>query len=765
MGTFFASPPRRRSLAYAGLCLGLLAIRVPAGHGTWVGNAEIHTLLETIATLLAFVIGAMALVRYYTQKTGADLFLGSGFLGAGLLDGYHAIVTSAFCTDCTPSSLSALIPWSGAISPLFLSILMCASLFAWRGETRRPTEDQIRKRSVYLLVSGWTLASVAIVLWVPLLPAYQSEWLIHRPGELVAGLFFAIATVGYLRKANWSTAGFTHSLLLFLIVETLSQIVYMPFSTRLFDALHLVSHGLKILAYAAVLSGLFQSMYSVFHHESEAAYSLTRAHESLGLEVAERQRAEASLQQSRNELEARVTARTGDLAEQGELAALVSDIAILLSEGGAFQRTLQRSAKLINHFLDAAFVRIWTLNKDENVLELQASAGVYTHLNGGQARVPVGQFKIGRIAQQGQPHLTNNVPEDSWVDDPEWARREGMIAFAGYPLMVGDEVVGVVAAFARHPFSKAANQTFDSLAGSISQFIGRKRMEAALQDSEERVRLLLDSTAEAIYGIDLKGNCTFANRASQRMLGYEKAEQLLGQNMHDLLHHTRVDGSPYPVAECHIFQAFRKGEGTHVDDEVLWRADGTSFPAEYWSYPVRRKGEVVGAVVTFLDISERKHAEDVLRTSEERFRIAAENAGDMTIEWDLRSGHVDVFGVLSARLGDRPVPRTFEAWKSMLHPDDLEAVLAGFGRHIETGERYVTQYRVLGERGSIYHYSLRGQAIRNAGGEPYKWIGLVSDITESKQAEEAISQLAAIAQCSEDAIIGTSLSGTNSHLE
>jgi PAS domain S-box-containing protein len=471
------------------------------------------------------------------------------------------------------------------------------------------------------------------------------------------------------------------------------------------------------------------------------------------------------LQQSRNELEARVTARTGDLAEQGELAALVSDIAILLSEGGAFQRTLQRSAELINHFLDAAFVRIWTLNEDENVLELQASAGVYTHLNGGHARVPVGQFKIGRIAQQGQPHVTNNVPEDSWVGDPEWARREGMIAFAGYPLMVGDEVVGVVAAFARHAFSKAANQTFGSLAGSISQFIGRKRMEAALQDSEERVRLLLDSTAEAIYGIDLKGNCTFANRASQRMLGYEKAEQLLGQNMHDLLHHTRVDGSPYPVAECHIFRAFRKGEGTHVDDEVLWRADGTSFPAEYWSYPVRRKGEVVGAVVTFLDISERKHAEDVLRTSEERFRIAAENAGDMTIEWDLRSGHVDVFGVLSARLGDRPAPKTFDAWKSMLHPDDLEAVLAGFGRHIETGERYVTQYRVLGERGSIYHYSLRGQAIRNAGGEPYKWIGLVSDITESKQAEEAISQLAAIAQCSEDAIIGTSLAGTNSHLE
>ncbi|HET9318902.1 MAG TPA: EAL domain-containing protein, partial [Bryobacteraceae bacterium] len=203
-----------------------------------------------------------------------------------------------------------------------------------------------------------------------------------------------------------------------------------------------------------------------------------------------------------------------------------------------------------------------------------------------------------------------------------------------------------------------------------------------------------------------------------------------------------------------------KGEGTHVDDELLWRADRTSFPAEYWSYPVQREGEVVGAVVTFLDITKRRHAEDVLRTSEERFRIAAENAGDMTFEWDLQTGHVDVFGALSARLGDRPVPRSLEDWKSVVHPDDVERVLEGIGRHLQTGERYVGEYRVPGENGHTYRYSLRGQAIRNAGGEPHKWIGLVSDITESKQAEEAISQLAAIVQGSEDAIIGTSLSGT-----
>ncbi len=718
-----------------------------------------HTVLETIATVLAFVAGAMALVRYYSQKTSSYLILGSGFLGAGFLDGFHAVVTTEFCAACSASSLTALILLTGALSRLFLSVLMCASLFITRSGIHNQREERKRERTAYLLVGGWTLASFAFFVWAPLPQAYQSQWPVHRPAELIAGIFFTIAAVGYWRKGDWKTDGFSHCLMLFLIVETLCQAVYTPFSARPFDALYLTAHILKVLAYGLVLTGLFGSMYSIFRARAVAVRSLTRANESFVQEVEERQRAEQALQESQNELEARVAARTDDLAEQGGLAALVSEIAMVLTESDSVEKTLQRSARLMVHFLDAALVRIWTLNKDQNVLELRASAGMYTHVDGPHARIAVGQFKIGRIAREGQPHLTNDVQGDLWVSDPEWARREGMTAFAGYPLITEEKVVGVAAAFARHSLSNAAYQTFESLAGSISQFIGRKATEAELLDSEQRVRLLLDSTAESIYGMDLAGNCTFANRACLRMLGCDNADRLLGKNMHQVLHHTRADGSAYPVTECRIFQAFLRGEETHVDDEVLWRADGTSFPAEYWSYPVNKGSEVVGAVVTFLDITERKRAEDQLRTSEERFRIAAENAGDMTFEWDLRTGQVEIFGGFSQRLGDRPAPRNFEAWKSMVHPDDLGAVLAGIGQHIESGERYVAEYRVLGETGQIYHYSLRGQAIQNAAGEAYKWIGLVSDITKGKQAEEAISQLAAIVQCSDDAIIGTSLSG------
>ena len=93
------------------------------------------------------------------------------------------------------------------------------------------------------------------------------------------------------------------------------------------------------------------------------------------------------------------------------------------------------------------------------------------------------------------------------------------------------------------------------------------------------------------------------------MLGYADQEQLLGKNMHDLIHHSYPDGRPMENAECKIYKAFRAGKGMHVDDEVLWKADGTSFPAEYWSYPQLNQGEITGAVVTFTDISERRQAE------------------------------------------------------------------------------------------------------------------------------------------------------------
>jgi PAS domain S-box-containing protein len=153
-----------------------------------------------------------------------------------------------------------------------------------------------------------------------------------------------------------------------------------------------------------------------------------------------------------------------------------------------------------------------------------------------------------------------------------------------------------------------------------------KKTEQAFQESEEKYLLLLNSTAEAIYGVDLQGNCTFCNPACLRLLGHQAPEALLGKNMHEVMHHSRIDGTPYPLQECNIYVAFRQGRHSHVTDEVLWRADGTNFLAEYWSYPMRKGDEIIGCVVTFLDISERQRTEQALRQSEEKYRELFENA-------------------------------------------------------------------------------------------------------------------------------------------
>ncbi len=123
--------------------------------------------------------------------------------------------------------------------------------------------------------------------------------------------------------------------------------------------------------------------------------------------------------------------------------------------------------------------------------------------------------------------------------------------------------------------------------------------------------LMLASTGEGVFGVDLDGLCVFINPAGARMIGLEP-EQVLGQNMHVLTHHSHGDGSHYPLDDCPIYNAFRQGQPCRIDSEVFWRACGSSFPVEYSSYPVFDQGQVRGAVVTFVDITQRKQAQDAL---------------------------------------------------------------------------------------------------------------------------------------------------------
>jgi len=292
----------------------------------------------------------------------------------------------------------------------------------------------------------------------------------------------------------------------------------------------------------------------------------------------------------------------------GGPALLRAEVGAALAHPGTLQEMLPPCAEAMVRHLRGAFARIWVLPPDTQVLELRASAGRYTHLDGEHARIPLGHLKIGQIAQQGTPLLTNDVTNDPRIQDKQWALREGLVAFTGYPLLADGHVVGVMAMFARHRLEEDTLEALASVADAMAQGIARKYAEERLRQSEERFRLLLDSTGEAIYGMDLEGRCTFANRTCARLLGYPDASVLIGRQMHDTIHHTHQDGRPYPRAECVVYEATTR-QGIHEDKEWLWRADGTGFPAEVWSYPIWRGNERLGAVVTFVDITERHEAE------------------------------------------------------------------------------------------------------------------------------------------------------------
>ncbi|MBC8167250.1 MAG: PAS domain-containing protein, partial [Bryobacteraceae bacterium] len=173
------------------------------------------------------------------------------------------------------------------------------------------------------------------------------------------------------------------------------------------------------------------------------------------------------------------------LEHRARLASLGSDTGLALTQANSLRDALQLCAESIVKHLKAAFARIWTVDRGEQVLKLQASAGLYTHLDGPHSRVPVGQFKIGLIAKERRAHLTNDVLNDPRVGDRDWARREGMTSFAGYPLIVDNELVGVVAMFSRELLRTDTLEALASVTNSISLGVQRKRYELALEEAKD----------------------------------------------------------------------------------------------------------------------------------------------------------------------------------------------------------------------------------------------------------------------------------------
>jgi sigma-B regulation protein RsbU (phosphoserine phosphatase) len=289
-------------------------------------------------------------------------------------------------------------------------------------------------------------------------------------------------------------------------------------------------------------------------------------------------------------------------------------------------------------------------------------------------------------------------------------------------------------------------------------------MTAELRASEEHTRLILESTGEPLYGIDTKGNCTFCNPACARALGYASADDLLGRNMHALIHQPLADGSAQ-AEDCRIARTIQTGEAVHLEDELLWRADGTSFPAEHWSHPQRRDGEIVGAVVVFRDITERKRNAELLAAQRQRLANIIEGTNVGTWEWNVQTGELDINERWAEIIGyscEELAPVGIETWARQAHPEDLKRSMELLGRHFAgTLDYYEFECRMRHKDGGWVWVLDRGKvATWTEDGKPLLMSGTHQDITKRKLAEADSAQLVGLINAaSQAAIIATDTDG------
>jgi two-component system NtrC family sensor kinase len=256
-----------------------------------------------------------------------------------------------------------------------------------------------------------------------------------------------------------------------------------------------------------------------------------------------------------------------------------------------------------------------------------------------------------------------------------------------------------------------------------------------LAQSEEQLRMLLDSTGEGIYGVDADGVCTFMNTTGASLFG-GTADHFVGKSMHELMHHTRADGSAYPARECPIVQGILKGEMASLRGELVWRHDGSSFPADHTSYPIGGKGSTDGAVVVFQDVTQRLEMEKELHQSEKLFRGAfdAAQTGIALIAEDGLS-YVDVNRALREMLGYSKAELLTLTWQQITHPDDLDVNLESFARLRNDGHDVVNiSKRYVRKDGRAIEVEVSDTIVRGPDGAPIYFVAHVNDVTERKRA-------------------------------
>ncbi|MDO8607678.1 MAG: response regulator [Phaeospirillum sp.] len=401
-----------------------------------------------------------------------------------------------------------------------------------------------------------------------------------------------------------------------------------------------------------------------------------------------------------------------------------------------------------------------------------------------------GQGLVGQAAQ-GHGRIALSLPEEDFVVVSMGLGTLAVRTVLISPIMDHDKVLAVLEVGALTPFDSRKTEMLDALlpmvavkmqilAGNVAtrdllvqsqaqaqalaaselQLMSRRdeleSAQAFLSQSEERTRLILGSVNEGIWGLDAQGRTTFVNPTAAAMLGYSEAE-LIGTPMHALVHYAHPDGSDYPLEQCHMYRTTQDGVARKVADEVLWRKDKTPIPVEYDTTPILKDGVLVGTVIVFRDITERKQAEEKLRLA----NFLSDQALDLSNAgyWHISLNTGDEFYNSSERaatiFGDPPRAdwryHLMNEWFANVEAGDkaaAEATLRDYGAALDgSAPRYDATYAYRRPiDGRVVWIHAMGHVVRDASGTPTDMYGVTMDVTASKMADDAIREAKEIAE-------------------
>jgi len=274
--------------------------------------------------------------------------------------------------------------------------------------------------------------------------------------------------------------------------------------------------------------------------------------------------------------------------------------------------------------------------------------------------------------------------------------------------------------------------------GVVVDITSRKEVEQALRESEQRIATMLDSAAGAFYSVDGEGRTTLVSRGFLAMMKFADESEVLGRKLHDLIHHSRADGSPYPVEQCPIYKCAAAGVSAHVLDEAFFRLDGSAVPVEYWVAPVIIGDEQVGAICTILDLTDRKRAEQAVRERSEEFYTLADNIP--TLAWmAYASGEIFWYNQRWHDFtGTSADDQQGWSWEAVHDPAILPLVTERWKHSVETGEPFEMVFPLKSAQGFWRSFLTRVIPIRSVEGAILRWFGTATDITDQLEAEQTL---------------------------